>query len=76
NTTPTPDQRKHTRTLGKTTASKIDERQVLAALIDNEPHLTGDRPGLLILADKGYIAAELDRFPAARGISQARPGTP
>ncbi|MGW3729318.1 IS982 family transposase [Streptomyces sp. F001] len=60
---------------------KIDERQVLAALIDNEPHLAADRPGLLILADKGYIAAELDRFLAARSISLLRPsyrnrGTP
>nr|WP_285554698.1 hypothetical protein [Streptomyces hygroscopicus] len=52
---------------------KIDERQVPAALIDNEPHLAADRPGLLILADKGYIAAELDRFLAARGISLLRP---
>jgi hypothetical protein len=54
---------------------KIDERQVLAALIDNEPHLAADRPGLLILADKGYIAAELDRFLAARGISLLRPSS-
>ncbi|MCZ4607753.1 hypothetical protein O3S80_29150 [Streptomyces sp. Lzd4kr] len=30
---------------------KIDEREVLAALIDNEPDLAADRPGLLILAD-------------------------
>ncbi|WP_338779912.1 IS982 family transposase [Streptomyces sp. DG1A-41] len=60
---------------------KIDERQVLAALIDDEPHLAATRPGLLILADKGYIAADLDRFLAARGISLLRPsyrnrGTP
>ncbi|MFI9542949.1 IS982 family transposase, partial [Streptomyces sp. NPDC052016] len=60
---------------------KIDERQVLAALIDNEPNLATDRPGLLILADRGYIAAELDRFLAARSISLLRPsyrnrGTP
>lgn len=60
---------------------KIDERQILAALIDNEPHLAAHRPGLLILADKGYIAAELDRFLAARDISLLRPsyrnrGTP
>ncbi|NEB93506.1 transposase [Streptomyces bauhiniae] len=34
---------------------KIDERQVLAPLIDDEPHLAAARPGLLILADKGYI---------------------
>ncbi|MFB7290032.1 IS982 family transposase [Actinacidiphila glaucinigra] len=60
---------------------KIDERQILAALIDNEPHLAAHRPGLLILADKGYIAAELDRFLSARDISLLRPsyrnrGTP
>ncbi len=60
---------------------KIDERQVLAALIDNEPGLSADRTDLLILADKGYIASELDRFLAARGISLLRPsyrnrGTP
>ncbi|MFF4275614.1 hypothetical protein [Streptomyces sp. NPDC001536] len=60
---------------------KFDERQVLAAQIDNEPHLAAARPCLLILADKGYIAAELDVFLAARGISLLRPsyrnrGTP
>ncbi|WP_221889409.1 IS982 family transposase [Streptomyces sp. WAC 01325] len=60
---------------------KVDERQVLAALIDDEPELAAARPGLLILADKGYIAAELDRFLAARGIQLLRPsyrnrGTP
>ncbi|MFF5523088.1 hypothetical protein ACFY48_40810 [Streptomyces coeruleorubidus] len=27
-------------------------------MIDDEPHLAADRPGLLIPADKGYIAAE------------------
>ncbi|WP_461037694.1 IS982 family transposase [Streptomyces mayteni] len=60
---------------------KIDERQVLAALIDNEPHLATDRPGLLILADKGYISAELDRFLDQHGVGLLRPsyknrGTP
>lgn len=36
---------------------KVDERQVLAASIDDEPHLAAARPDLLILADKGYTAA-------------------
>ncbi|WP_260463644.1 hypothetical protein [Streptomyces sp. TRM72054] len=36
-------------------------------------HDGGDAQGLLILADKGYIAAELDRFLAAHGISLLRP---
>ncbi|MFE0513816.1 hypothetical protein [Streptomyces sp. NPDC058964] len=35
---------------------KIDERQVLAALIDNEPYLAAAPPGPLILPDKGCIA--------------------
>ncbi|WP_066360978.1 IS982 family transposase [Herbidospora mongoliensis] len=60
---------------------KVDERQVLMAICDLEPGLLAARPGLLILADKGYIAAELDRFLAARGVSLLRPsyrnrGTP
>jgi hypothetical protein len=60
---------------------KVDERQVLAALLDAEPALATTRPGLLILGDKGYISAELDRFLAARSISLLRPsyrnrGTP
>jgi hypothetical protein len=43
--------------------------------------LAGDRTGLLILADKGCTAAELDGFLAARSISLLRPpcrdrGTP
>lgn len=50
------------------------------ARIDNEPHLSADRPGLLILAEQGYIAAELDRFLSARGIQLLWPyrnrGTP
>nr|WP_234443153.1 hypothetical protein [Streptomyces cellulosae] len=41
-------------------------------MIDDAPHLAAARPGLLILADKGYIAADLDRFLAARGISLLR----
>ena len=39
---------------------KIDERQVLMAILDHDPTLTTDRPGLLIIADKGYVSRELD----------------
>lgn len=45
---------------------------MLAALIDVEPHRAAARPGLLILADKGCIAAELDRFLAVHGIQLLR----
>ncbi|MEU7041783.1 IS982 family transposase [Streptomyces varsoviensis] len=47
---------------------KIDERQVPAALLGCETELAAARPGLLILADKGYTAAELDRLLASRGV--------
>jgi hypothetical protein len=52
---------------------KVDEREVLAALIETEPDLAHDRPGLLILADKGYVSAELDRFLDQYGITLLRP---
>jgi hypothetical protein len=32
---------------------KLDERQVLMAVLDHDPTLTGQRPGLTIIADKG-----------------------
>ncbi len=41
-------------------------------MIDDEPHLAAARPGLLILADEGYITAELDRFLTVHGISLLR----
>ncbi|WSL89032.1 hypothetical protein OG894_42365 (plasmid) [Streptomyces sp. NBC_01724] len=40
-----------------------------------EPHLAADRPGLLILADKDCIAADLDHFLAAHGLSLLRPSS-
>ncbi|WIX93588.1 hypothetical protein [Amycolatopsis sp. DG1A-15b] len=52
---------------------KIDERQVLMAICDHEPPLFTDRPGLLIIADKGYVSAELDRFLTERGVRLIRP---
>ena len=52
---------------------KLDERQVLMALLDHDPTLTGARPGLTIIADKGYVSAELDRFLAERGVRLLRP---
>ncbi|KOT98158.1 transposase [Streptomyces sp. NRRL F-5755] len=52
---------------------KLDEREVLAALVDTDTDLITARPGLLIVADKGYVSAELDRFLAARGVRLLRP---
>ena len=52
---------------------KLDERQVLMAVLDHDPSLTATRPGLTIIADKGYVSAELDRYLADRGVSLLRP---
>jgi hypothetical protein len=51
----------------------IDERQVLTAVLEDDPHLITDRPGLLIIGDKGYISAALDRWLAERGVRLLRP---
>jgi hypothetical protein len=51
----------------------LDERQVLMAVLDHDPGLTTERLGLTIVADKGYVSAELDRYLADRGVSLLRP---
>lgn len=52
---------------------KIDERQVLMAVLDHDPGLVTDRPGLVILADKGYVSAELEAYLNRRGVRLLRP---
>ena len=51
----------------------LDERQVLMAMLDHDQPLLAERPGLLLLADKGYISAELDDYLHARGADLLRP---
>ena len=50
---------------------KADEREVLRDLLEIDPALL--RPGQVIIADKGYTSAELDRFLAEHGIELLRP---
>nr|WP_246019135.1 transposase [Saccharothrix australiensis] len=52
---------------------EIDERQVLTAICDHEPRLLADRPGLLVIADNGYVSRELDHYLAERGVRLIRP---
>jgi hypothetical protein len=52
---------------------KLDERQVLMAVLDHDPSVLTDRPGLLIIADKGYVSRELDNYLAERGARLLRP---
>lgn len=43
------------------------------AILDHDPSLLTDRPGLLIIGDKGYISRELDSFLTERGARLLRP---
>ena len=52
---------------------KLDERQVLMAVLDHDTALIADRPGLLLIADKGYVSAELDHYLTEHGIALLRP---
>ncbi|MGY1698490.1 IS982 family transposase [Geodermatophilus sp. SYSU D00766] len=51
----------------------IDERQVLLCVLDADADLLAARPGLLLIADKGYVSAELDDYLHARGADLLRP---
>lgn len=52
---------------------KIDERQVLMAMCDHDPTLLATRPGLTIIADKGYVSRELDHYLAEQQVRLLRP---
>jgi hypothetical protein len=52
---------------------KLDERQVLMCVLDVDAELLAHRPGLLLIADKGYTSAELDDYLHARGAELLRP---
>jgi hypothetical protein len=52
---------------------KTDERQVLTAIIERDPDLVSQRPGLVIIADKGYVSQALDHWLAGRGVTLLRP---
>jgi Transposase DDE domain len=50
---------------------KLGEREVVAALLDHERARL--RPGLLILADKGFAGRDFERLVAGYGAALARP---
>jgi hypothetical protein len=52
---------------------KIDERDVLASMLDVDQHLVTDRPGLLLITDKGFKAKWFEADLALRGIELLRP---
>ena len=47
---------------------KLDEREVLQAMLDVDEDLVADRPGLLIIADKGFASKEFENDLVMRGV--------
>ncbi|MET9425568.1 transposase [Streptomyces sp. NPDC006540] len=52
---------------------KLDEREVLTAMLDREPDAVTDRSGLLLIADKGFASKEFEADLASRGAELLRP---
>jgi hypothetical protein len=52
---------------------KIDERQVLAAMLEVDAELIKDRPGLLLITDKGFASRAFERSLSVQGIRLLRP---
>jgi hypothetical protein len=51
---------------------KADEREVLVSIFDVEPALLAERPGQLLIVDKGYRDAQTEAVLAARGVRLLR----
>ena len=58
---------------GRWPIPKIDEREVLAAMLEAEPDLAARRPGLILIADKGFRRQAVRSRPGWRGIELLRP---
>jgi Transposase DDE domain len=52
---------------------KLDEREVLAAMLEAEPGLAASRPGLLLITDKGFKARWFQTRLGLCGIELLRP---
>jgi hypothetical protein len=52
---------------------KLDEREVLAAMLEIDAELVRERPGLLLIADKGFASKPFERSLSAQGITLLRP---
>ncbi|MFJ3826807.1 IS982 family transposase [Streptomyces sp. NPDC090046] len=52
---------------------KLDEREVLTAMLDREPDTVTDRPGLLVITDKGFASKEFETDLAMCGAELLRP---
>jgi hypothetical protein len=52
---------------------KLGEREVLAAMLQVDAELIKDRPGLLLIADKGFASKTFERSLPVQGIRLLRP---
>ncbi|WP_369253937.1 IS982 family transposase [Streptomyces sp. R35] len=52
---------------------KMGEREVLQAMLDVESDLVAQRPGLLLISDKGFASKEFENDLAMQGIELLRP---
>jgi hypothetical protein len=52
---------------------KLDEREVLAAMLDVDAELIAERVGLLLIADKGFASKAFERSLSEVGITLLRP---
>ncbi|MFF3160091.1 hypothetical protein [Streptomyces sp. NPDC057910] len=52
---------------------KLDERDVLQAMLDVDEDLVAGRPGLLLNSDKGFASKEFENDLAMRGTALLRP---
>jgi len=55
------------------TNPKTDERHVARDLLEGEPELLAGRPRQTLIADKGYVSAEFERFLDHHGVRLLRP---
>ncbi|MEU0677432.1 hypothetical protein ABZ330_31950 [Streptomyces sp. NPDC006172] len=54
---------------------EIDEREVLAAMLEVDAPIVRERPGLLLITDKGFASRAFARSLSEQGITLLRPST-
>lgn len=52
---------------------KLGEREVLAAMLEVDAHLITNRPGLMLITDKGFASKPFERSLSEQGITLLRP---
>jgi hypothetical protein len=53
--------------------AKLGEREVVQAMLDHETHLIDQRPGLLLITDKGFASSRFEQDLTEHGVTLLRP---